>query len=150
MSNTSKREIREFCLQFLYHYQLPVFSEDKSSDLTSDSISLFDKIQSFCETLSLNLSSEARAQVAVLVKGILENQQTLEDEIKKHLKNWKLERLSKIETTILTVATYELKFQTSTPFKVVINEAIELTKKYSKTESVSFINGVLDKIAANK
>jgi transcription antitermination protein NusB len=65
----------------------------------------------------------------------------------KHLKNWKLQRLSRIEHTLLVMAVYELKFQKETPFKVVINEAIELAKKYSTKEAGPFLNGVLDSIA---
>ena len=68
----------------------------------------------------------------------------------KYLKNWKLSRLSKIEHTLFIMAIYELKYQQETPPKVVINEAIELGKKYSNKDSGSFINGILDNFLKNE
>ncbi len=139
MSN--KREAREFCLQFLYHFQLPAFQEHKRELETSE---IFKRLQEFKETLHLELSSDSQAYVTSIVKGILKSYSELEEILTKYLKNWKLSRLSKIEHTILIMGIYELKFHPETPAKVVINEAIELGKKYSSKESGSFINGVLD------
>jgi len=139
----TKRESREFCLQFLYHFQLPVFQEDKKE---IDTAELFSRIQDFKETLSIDLSSESQAYVTSMVKGIIKEHQELETILVKYLKNWKLSRISKIEHTILVMAIFELKYHPEVPGKVVINEAIELGKKYSTKESSSFINGILDSI----
>ena len=70
----------------------------------------------------------------------------LEEILVKYLQNWKLSRISKIEHTIFIMAIFELKFHPEIPGKVVINEAIELGKKYSTKESASFLNGILDSI----
>jgi len=139
----TKRESREFCLQFLYHFQLPVFHEEKKDIETAE---LFRRIQDFKETLSIDLSSESQAYVTSLVKGIIKEHKEVENILVKYLKNWKLSRISKIEHTILIMAIYELKFLPEVPGKVVINEAIELGKKYSTKESSSFINGILDSV----
>jgi transcription antitermination protein NusB len=140
---SNKREAREFCLQFLYHYQLPAFESQKKDSDTAD---LFERLQEFKVTLGIELSPESLAVVTTMVKGILKNTTELEEILVKYLKNWKLSRISKIEHTIFMMAIYELKFVPEVPGKVVINEAIELGKKYSTKESAGFLNGILDSI----
>jgi N utilization substance protein B len=141
----TRRETREFCLQFLYHFQLPIFNESKKI-LASDSVELFDQLTTFRETLGVNMSSQEQIWVSSIAKGLLGHIDELEALAQKHLKNWKLQRLSRIEHTLLLMAAYELKHTPETPYKVVINEAIELAKKYSTKESGDFLNGVLDAI----
>ena len=63
----------------------------------------------------------------------------------KYLKDWKIERLNKVDQAILSIGIYELMY-TETPSVVSINEAIELSKKYSEDAVVKMINGVLDKV----
>lgn len=140
---STKTEAREFCLQFLYHFQLPAFQDLKKNLETA---SLFDRIQEFKETLGRELNSEGQAYVASTVKGILKTHEELETILVKYLKNWKLSRISKIEHTIFMLAIYELKYTPDVPAKVVINEALELGKKYSTKESSSFLNGILDSV----
>ena len=140
---STKREAREFCLQFLYHFQLPAFQDLKK---TQDTVEIFDRLQEFKQTLGIELPSESLAYVATLVKGILKHHEEIDSIIVKYLKNWKLSRISKIEHTIFIMSVYELKYHTDVPGKVVINEAIELGKKYSTKESAGFINGILDSI----
>lgn len=140
---STKREAREFCLQFLYHFQLPAFQEQKKN---FDTTEIFQRVQEFKQTLGVELDSETQAFVATLVKGILKHHAELEEILVKYLKNWKLSRISKIEHTILILGIYELKFLPDVPGKVVINEAIELGKKYSTKESAGFINGILDNV----
>ncbi len=140
---STKREAREFCLQFLYHFQLPAFS-DLKKDL--DTASIFERLQEFKSTLNIELSSESQAYVASMVNGIMKSHAALEEVLVKYLKNWKLSRISKIEHTIFMMAIYELTYHPEVPGKVVINEAIELGKKYSTKESASFLNGILDSI----
>ena len=98
-----KREAREFCLQFLYHFQLPAFKDQKKE---LDTVEIFNRVQEFKQTLSLDLHPEAQAYVATMIKGILKNHQELEDILVKYLKNWKLSRISKIEHTIFIMAIY--------------------------------------------
>jgi N utilization substance protein B len=140
---STKREAREFCLQFLYHFQLPAFS-DLKKDL--DTATIFERLQEFKATLNIELSSESQAYVASMVNGIIKSHESLEEVLVKYLKNWKLSRISKIEHTIFMMAIYELTYHPEVPGKVVINEAIELGKKYSTKESASFLNGILDSI----
>ncbi len=140
---STKTEAREFCLQFLYHFQLPAFQDLKKGLETA---TLFERIQDFKETLGRELNSEGQAYVASTVKGILKTHEELETILVKYLKNWKLSRISKIEHTIFMLSIYELKYTPEVPAKVVINEALELGKKYSTKESSSFLNGILDSV----
>lgn len=84
------------------------------------------------------------------IKEVLEGVTTKTGEIdtiiEENLQNWKLDRVSKINICILRLAIYEMKFVEDVPAKVALNEALELTKRYSDEKSVSFINGVLDKV----
>ncbi|MFL0196897.1 transcription antitermination factor NusB [Clostridium sp. WILCCON 0269] len=81
--------------------------------------------------------------VVRVLKGIEQNEDVLNREIEKYLRNWKLNRLSKIDAAILKICTYEFLYEDDIPEKVSINEAIELAKKYSSEKSAPFINGVL-------
>ena len=77
------------------------------------------------------------------VFGIEKNKKEIEEEISKNLKSdWKLERISKIDLSILKLAIYEIKYK-DLPFKVAINEAVELAKKYGEDSSQKFVNGIL-------
>ena len=81
------------------------------------------------------------------INGIIENKEEIEDNIAKNLKeNWTIDRISKVELAILKLAIYEIKYVEDIPFKVSINEAVELAKKYGENQSSSFINGVLANI----
>lgn len=139
----TKSQAREFCLQFLYHLQLPVFNDLKKE---RNSKELNKRVSEFKETLETELSSDAQKFIDEHLEKIIENYDSLEEVLVKYLKNWKLSRISRIEHTIFILAIYELKFLKSISGKIIINEAIELGKKYSTKESGGFINGILDNI----
>lgn len=83
-----------------------------------------------------------------LVYGVWKHQQELDTEIASFSQNWRVERMGKVEATILRIALFELMQQDEdVPAKVAINEAIELSKQYSDEKSRSFVNGVLDAAA---
>lgn len=81
-----------------------------------------------------------------LLQGIESNYVLISDNIKKFTEK-KLEDLSPIELSVLLLATYELMFSIDTPFKVIINEALEITKTFGSVEGHKFVNGILDKLA---
>jgi N utilization substance protein B len=85
--------------------------------------------------------------VVNMMKNIQENETMLDEKIKKYLKGWKINRISKVELAILRLCTYEILFEEDIPERVSINEAIELTKKYCDDKSKNYINAVLDNIA---
>ena len=81
-----------------------------------------------------------------IVEGIETNINDIENKISENLKkDWKIERISKINLVLLKLAIYEILY-TKTPFKVVINEVVELAKKYGDDTSPNFINGILASI----
>lgn len=79
------------------------------------------------------------------VKGIIKHQKEINILANKYLKDWTMNRLNKVDQAILSLSIYELKY-TDTPSVVSINEAIELSKKYSDEAVTKMINGVLDNI----
>ena len=89
---------------------------------------------------------KAKVYIKDTVFGIEKNREDILEQIEKNLKtDWKLERISKIDLAILKLAIYELKY-TDIPFKVAINEAVELAKKYGEDSSKNFVNGILASI----
>ena len=84
-----------------------------------------------------------------VVNGVLDNRENIYKVITKYLDNWDLDRLGKTDRAILRLSTYEMLYY-STPKIVVINEAVELAKKYSDDKVVKLINAVLDKIRDNE
>lgn len=79
------------------------------------------------------------------VEGILKNQKDIDKLANKYMKDWTIERLNKVDKAIFSLGIYELLY-TDTPSIVSINEAIELSKKYSEEAVTKMLNGILDKI----
>jgi N utilization substance protein B len=82
-----------------------------------------------------------------LVRGVAKHRRVIDETIERVSINWRLDRMAKVDRNVLRLAVYEL-LETDVPVKVVINEAIELGKKYGSESSGAFVNGVLDKVAA--
>ncbi len=79
------------------------------------------------------------------VEGIIKKQKEIDKIANKYMNNWTIDRLNKVDKAILSLSIYELMY-TDTPSVVAINEAIELSKKYSEDAVTKMINGILDKI----
>jgi len=87
-----------------------------------------------------------RQYIDMVVAGVRENAADLDAEISACLRGWTIQRLSRVDLAILRLAVYEMKYA-SLPAAVSINEAVELTRKYSSESSCSFVNGVLGTIS---
>lgn len=85
-----------------------------------------------------------------LVEGVLIYKRELDACIQKYSKNWRLNRMSWVDRNILRLGVFELSYCPDIPGKVAINEAIELAKKFSNDDAVSFINGILDAVLRDK
>jgi len=81
----------------------------------------------------------------LLVQGTHANREAIDEKLKGHLENWSLERLPKVERTILRMAVFELAYMEDAPASVIMNEAIELSKTFGDDKSSRFVNGVLSK-----
>ena len=80
--------------------------------------------------------------------GSYENAERINAAIEKHLMGWKKERISPVSMALIRLGAYEIMFMEDIPSKVSINEAVELAKKYDDEKSYSFVNGVLNALAA--
>ncbi len=88
-----------------------------------------------------------------LVSGVWQHQQKLDERIRELSRNWRPERMGKVELTLLRLALFELLYAKDVPPKAIINEAVELSKQFGEADAGSFVNGILDaaaKLAAGK
>jgi len=129
---------REFALQVLYQI-----------DITHDScdISLDNFWQAHSEE---NIEEGIKKFTDELVKGATVNLAAIDAKIVQYATNWQLKRMAVVDRNILRIGCFELTFRDDIPFKVSINEAVELAKKYSSLEAGKFVNGILDKINLEK
>lgn len=81
-----------------------------------------------------------------LVEGTIANLQEIDQEISKHLERWSIDRLAKVDVNILRIGVYELMYSEEAPQNVVINEAIEIAKRFGDEKSSKFVNGILSKV----
>jgi transcription antitermination protein NusB len=88
-------------------------------------------------------AEQTRTFANQLFEGAAHDTPALDELIAKHAENWRVERISAIDRAILRLALHEMR-ATDTPPKVVINEAVELAKKFSTAEASGFVNGILD------
>ena len=126
-----RRRAREIALQVLY--QLEVGQGDTRSvlDLYWENFRPSPKAREFCQRL---------------IEGIRRSQDQIDPLIEENSENWTLRRMAVVDRNILRLATFELLHCPDIPFKVTLNEAIELAKKFGADDSGAFINGILDKI----
>ena len=128
--STSRTKARENAMTILY--QINLYNKN---EINYDIKDLIEKIED-------DFTKE-------IVVNVISKQNQLDEKANKYLNNWNISRLGLTDAAILRVDIYELLY-TDTPEKVVINEAIELSKKYSDDKVVKMINGTLDKIYHNK
>ena len=126
-----RRSSRELALKFLYQFEL------NGGDL-DEQIKLF---------LERNSSQEDVANfMKELVVSLIDKMEEIDEIIQKFSDHWILDPMTVIDRNILRMGACELLFNFSTPPKVVINEAIDIAKKYGNEDSPEFINGILDKV----
>ena len=125
----NRSELREIIMKVIYQTYI--------LDKTKNEYNIDDLIKE-----QLEIENE---YVNTCVEGIIKNQKEINKLANKYMNNWTIDRLNKVDKAILSLAIYELMY-TDTPSVVAINEAIELSKKYSEEEVTKMINGVLDKI----
>jgi len=94
---------------------------------------------------SAKAADSTRAFANRLLEGTTKELAVLDELITRLAENWKFERLSAIDRAILRLGIYELRF-TDTPHKVVMNECVELAKKFSSEDAAGFVNGILDAV----
>ena len=128
-----RTQARECALQILYQYEL---NPEPVPEL----------LAGFWPVQDEKFSKEVQDFAEVLVRGVVEHQQDIDQVIGRYADNWELHRMAVIDRNIMRFATLELLYLSEIPPKVSINEAVNLAKKFSQEESSKFVNGVLDKI----
>jgi len=128
---------RELALQFLYMLEL-------SGELAMEELIPFVEHHT-----KGSRDTKGRGEVAeftlALCRGVVENRGEIDTWIEAIARNWRLDRMAHLDRNILRIAMFELVFQEDTPYKVVINEAIDIAKRFSTSQSGSFVNGILDR-----
>ncbi len=105
-------------------------------------------MESYFNTLSAGEAPAAPGRdpfLSVLVEGAVRNVEQIDERISRHAEHWRIERMPTVDRNILRLAVFEM-LHSDTPAPVVIDEALELARRYSNEESVQFVNGVLDAI----
>ena len=130
MPKRNRTLAREIALQALFQQDLAGDDPQKITELLAEATE----------------DSREREYARSLALGVLENRQELDRRIVEVTNNWKLDRIAAVDRAILRLGLYELLEMDEVPPKVVINESVELAKKFSTAKSGSFVNGVLDRI----
>jgi N utilization substance protein B len=151
-----RREARERAVQFLFQHDLnppedlelelatfwnsqraAAIEEDKGPATWGEKIDLPPPTAEEAET---RLFSEP------LIRGVLEHRDAIDEQIKKHARNWDFHRIAAVDRNIMRLAIYEMLHRQDIPPIVSINEAVDIAKKFSTEDSGKFVNGILDKI----
>ncbi|HER62950.1 MAG TPA: transcription antitermination factor NusB, partial [Desulfobacteraceae bacterium] len=110
----------------------------------NDPDSVAEELDRFCG--SFETGEKTLPYARQLITGICAEIDEIDQLVKTHSHNWRLERMSLVDRNILRIAIYEMKYGDEVPAKVAINEALEIAKHYSMPDSVAFINGILDSV----
>jgi N utilization substance protein B len=92
---------------------------------------------------------ETRPYADESVRGVLDEREMLDETIRTASEHWRIERMTRVDRNVLRLGTWELKYRPDVPRAVVLDEAIELAKRYGSEESGAFVNGVLNQVAEN-
>lgn len=130
----TRRELRENTFRMLFHKEFHEFCE------------LEEQYTLYREAVS-SMTDEESSYIHARVFDIISNIDNIDKAINEASDDWSIERMSKVDLTILRLAYYEMNYDEDIPVKVAINEAVELAKIYGGDDSPAFINGVLGKLA---
>ncbi len=148
----NRRIGREYALKMLFALQL-----DKEQSGPNQLLETFwnnfrfadDALGEPLDILEAPLTTAAKLYTEKIVTGVVEFRAVIDKELTETAKNWSVARMAPVDLSILRIGTYELLYCPDVPVPVVIDEAIEIAKRYGTKESPAFINGLLDKIAKN-
>lgn len=131
-----RKRSREIAMELLFSMEISKNSYEET-------------IECFVEDYEMDLKTIDLEYIKEVMKSVVDHKEEIDEIIKNSLINWTIDRVSKVNLTIVRLAIAEILYINDVPEVVAINEAIELTKKYSDDKSVSFVNGALDKAFKN-
>ncbi len=137
----SRRKTREFVVQVLY-------AADGGKDTPLDMLDLMENHFEGDTENDLQLSNISKEYAADLVRAVAGDKEIIDKLISKLSHNWKLHRITRVDRNILRLAVAEFIHYPDIPGKVILNEAIEIARKFGADNSPAFINGILDRINA--
>jgi N utilization substance protein B len=126
-----RRTARECALQMLYEHDVGKHAPEMILETFWEMNEQPEKVQEFA---------------SALFRGTIQRLKEIDRLIQSHTKNWRLSRMAAVDRNVLRLAVFELISDVKTPDTVVINEALEIAKKFSTNESAQFVNGILDSI----
>ncbi len=129
---SKRRKAREIALQGLYQYDV---GNQDLKDVTS------------FLWLNVSIDNEIKKFAKELIEKTIVNSEKIDKYIEDYLKNWDISRINILEKNLLRFSTYSILFQKDIPSSVIINEAVDISKKFCSDDSYKFINGILDEIA---
>lgn len=130
----SRREVREHLFRMLFRKEF-----HNAEDFN-------EQMELYYETLD-QPSEKDLEYIKDKIAKILEHVDEIDNMIESVTEGWRMNRIGKIDLTILRLAVYEMKYDEDVPTKVAINEAVEIAKKFGEDSSAAFINGILAKLA---
>lgn len=138
-SHGPRRMAREAALQVLF-----------AADLSSGVVDV-EAVRAAFENVSaeFELPKRARERALELCLGVVHHLKDIDLAIARASEHWKIERLAAVERNVLRIAAFELLFEPKTPAEVVIDEAVEVARRFASERSPAFVNGVLDVVARN-
>ena len=130
----NRSKAREYAFKLLYSLQI-----NKSTDELEDQLNIFEESENIVD-------AETKEYISDVINGVSKNSEGITNEIKKNIKqDWTIDRISKIDLALLKLGIYEMLYS-KLPYKVVVNEVVELAKRYGDDNSKAFVNGVLASI----
>lgn len=129
----NRSAIRELAFRLIYSQEI-----QKNEDIE-------EQVELYIEANEIK-DKNAIEYIKDVITGIKKNEEEIEKMIQKNLKaDWKIDRIAKVDLSLLKLAIYEIKYK-EIPYKIIINEVVELSKRYGEEQSKNFINGVLASI----
>jgi N utilization substance protein B len=144
MSRVSRQASRQVALQVLYAVDLATRSrpgEDAVARVPPAAEEVFESVAE-----NFDLPEAARAFAKQLVCGVMRRRDDLDELLARHARNWRIPRMAAVDRNVLRIAVYEL-LRTDTPTSVILDQAIELARRFGDEPSPAFVNGVLDAVA---
>ena len=151
-----RREARERAVQFLFQHDL---SPPDELDRALDEFWQIQRAAAIAEDkgpanwgqpaeLPPPTAEEAATRLFAepLIRGTLQHRDAIDEQIKKHVKNWDFNRIAAVDRNVMRLAIYEMLHREDIPPVVSINEAVDIAKKFSTNDSGKFVNGILDKV----
>lgn len=133
-----KRQARECALQILYPLDMVMRSG-------TDPLSVDDAAAQFFDNFDADVRARERAET--IVRGVFRERARIDALIGEHSPRWRIERMALVDRNVLRLCIYELLFDSETPARVIIDEGVEIAKRFGAEQSASFVNGVLDSAA---